>query len=119
MNEEYSMHWNRTAYECYLRGCNCWMCPTQELISEKCRMKYAVMELIRKYGVEKMNKKYEEYLSNEADKYFDGCLPEVVGYEDVYEFTDEDGQAVASRAYSYSCENCSETDCEYWSKYNE
>lgn len=50
-SENVVLHWTQTAYECYKRGCNCWMCPTQDLISEKCQMKTAVKDLIKTRGL--------------------------------------------------------------------
>lgn len=44
-------HWTESAIECYERGYNCFGCPTQEIISEKCRMKDAVLNLIQIKGL--------------------------------------------------------------------
>lgn len=61
---------------------------------------------------------YDDYLLEQADKH-SGCLPEVIGYDDIYEFTDDDGRIVTTRDYFYSCHECDEKDCSYWSRYNE
>ena len=47
--------WTQTAKECYMRGCICKGCPVYELIfkdqSIKCKMKTAVIEMVRKLGI--------------------------------------------------------------------
>lgn len=53
--------WNPTAEDCYRRGCVCEGCYIYELYFKpygaKCQMKYAVMELVRKFGIpDKLNK---------------------------------------------------------------
>lgn len=53
-------NWTTGAVQCYERGCNCEGCPTKEYItSQKCVMKYSVMELVKKFG--KPTKPAEEY----------------------------------------------------------
>lgn len=47
--------WNRTAIDCYRIGCNCQICPIYEMYfkkqHEKCRMKGAVIEMVRRFGL--------------------------------------------------------------------
>lgn len=46
--------WTRSAIECYLRGCKCSGCQYEEIFGTsvyKCRMKEAVISLVRKYGM--------------------------------------------------------------------
>ena len=44
--------WTPSAVECYQRGCICSNCPIQEFIkSQKCQMKSAVIELVKKFGI--------------------------------------------------------------------
>lgn len=43
-------HWTRTAIECYERGCVCHKCPVQNILSQKCKMKVSVLELVKKFG---------------------------------------------------------------------
>lgn len=53
--------WNRTAAECYLRDCICEGCPIYERyfrpVNGKCCMKWAVMEMVRKFGIPEALKK--------------------------------------------------------------
>ena len=119
------MNWSRTAIECYERGCNCYGCDIQLLISEPCQMKKAVIELVKLYGVpknmenyEKCLREYEIYLEKEAEVYGE-CEPEIIGSQDNYEYTNNDGQVISSQEYLYNCNECNETDCEHWRKYNE
>ena len=49
--DNYARQWTLAAKECYERGCNCQGCYMRDLItSDICRMKGAVLELVRKYG---------------------------------------------------------------------
>lgn len=47
--------WNKTAEDCYILGCNCSKCPIYEIYfkdkPQKCFMKYAVWEMVRKFGI--------------------------------------------------------------------
>ena len=49
--------WTRTAVECYFIGCNCQKCYLNEIMQNECRMKGAVLELVRTLG--KPEKEYE------------------------------------------------------------
>lgn len=55
--------WNKTAEDCYKRGCICSGCPIYELYFEpynlKCQMKVAVIEMVRIYGLPEHLKKKE------------------------------------------------------------
>lgn len=48
-------YWNKTAIECYERGCICEGCPINELYFKnkyyRCQMKSAVIELVRILGL--------------------------------------------------------------------
>ena len=44
------IRWTQGAVECYSRGCVCEGCETFELISKKCQMKKAVIQLVASYG---------------------------------------------------------------------
>lgn len=47
----FAQHWTEDAVNCYKRGCICKDCPILDLItSQKCQMKYAVIELVKKFG---------------------------------------------------------------------
>lgn len=47
----YAALWTEGAIYCYKRGCNCQGCYMNDLIeSTPCRMKNAVLELVRKFG---------------------------------------------------------------------
>lgn len=44
--------WTEGAINCYKRGFVCKNCPVKNLItSQKCQMKYAVIELVKKFGM--------------------------------------------------------------------
>ena len=44
--------WTEGAINCYKRGCVCKNCPVKNLItSQKCQMKSAVIELVKKFGM--------------------------------------------------------------------
>lgn len=51
MSNSSKIHWTESAIECYKRGYDCIGCPTQELISIKCRMKESVLKLIKTKGL--------------------------------------------------------------------
>lgn len=42
--------WTKGSIECYRRGCVCQNCPTFDLVGDECRMKQAVLSLVRMYG---------------------------------------------------------------------
>lgn len=44
------IRWSQDAIYCYNRGCICKNCPIAGYISEKCRMKESVLELVRTIG---------------------------------------------------------------------
>ena len=43
--------WTQSAVECYAIGCNCSKCYLKEIMKNHCRMKGAVLELVRQFGV--------------------------------------------------------------------
>lgn len=50
----YITGWNKTAKECYLRGCVCNGCPIHELYfknTNNCQMKWVVLKLVREFGI--------------------------------------------------------------------
>lgn len=60
--------WNPTAIACYKIGCRCSQCHILdglELPKSKCRMKYAVLELVRKFGAPKELKNKEDIKEND------------------------------------------------------
>ena len=42
--------WTKTAIECYTIGCDCSKCEINNLITNKCLMKYTVLELVKTIG---------------------------------------------------------------------
>lgn len=73
--EGFARCWTRTAQECYERGCVCEGCLVYEQIGKDCRMKAAVLELVRKFGKPpKKNKNmFSEYEKNVLEVIKDGC----------------------------------------------
>lgn len=73
----YAHKWTESSIFCYKRGCRCEGCYMRELVtSDVCRMKGAVIELVRKFGAppEEVNPKdltEREQKTVEAIK--DGC----------------------------------------------
>ena len=49
--------WTKSAKDCYFIGCTCSKCKIYEIIGSKCRMKAAVLELVRKFGKPERDKK--------------------------------------------------------------
>ena len=51
--------WNETALECYKRGCVCLGCKYSSdyftLSGRRCRMKFAVVELVKMLGIPQMD----------------------------------------------------------------
>ena len=43
-------HWTASSIYCYNRGCRCTGCYLKEIITDGCRMKATVLELVRKLG---------------------------------------------------------------------
>jgi hypothetical protein len=65
---------------------------------------------------------YDSWLLQQADEYMSsGCdgEPQIVNAEKVYEGTDADGNIEYSIDYTYSCEDCEETDCEHWKDFHQ
>lgn len=61
-------HWTQGAVECYKRGCVCKGCETFELIGNQCRMKAAVIELVKNVGPPPDNfKEKDEYSRREIN----------------------------------------------------
>lgn len=52
-----------------------------------------------------------EYLSSD-------CEPEVTGIYREFEGFDDEGRMETSDNLIYNCEDCSNKECSYWSKYN-
>ena len=48
MNER---KWSKIAIECLNRGCVCDGCHIQDIMESKCRLKYTVIELVKKWGM--------------------------------------------------------------------
>ena len=42
--------WTQEAKDCYKRGCVCKGCVNNNLESQKCKLKYAVIESVRQLG---------------------------------------------------------------------
>ena len=61
---------------------------------------------------------YDQWLLDQADRYCSPCEPKIVGSHQEYEGTNEDGSIEYSTEAIYNCEDCDETDCEYWKEYN-
>jgi len=45
------IRWTNLAYQCYKLGGMCYKCDIPEDIKQKCNMKVAVIELVKKFGV--------------------------------------------------------------------
>ncbi|MEI8128002.1 MAG: hypothetical protein WCG95_00160 [bacterium] len=43
--------WTQSAIECYQIGCICSNCSMNEIIGDRCRMKGAVIELVKTIGI--------------------------------------------------------------------
>lgn len=43
-------HWTASSIYCYKRGCRCSGCYIKEIMNEECRMKTAVLELVKRFG---------------------------------------------------------------------
>jgi len=65
-----------------------------------------------------MAKDYFQELLDMANYYSTPCEPEVIDVWYEYEGEDNDGNVETSTRNIYNCENCIETNCEYWEKYN-
>ena len=60
--------WNQTAIECYKIGCKCSEChllDNLELTKDKCKMKLAVFELVRKLGAPDVTK--NDYMEDDDE----------------------------------------------------
>ncbi len=55
---------------------------------------------------------YDTWLMRQAEYYCTPCEPTIISAEKVYE---ADGY---SMDYIYNCENCDNTECEYWKEHN-
>lgn len=54
MNVPKYRRWSPGAIDCYNRGCNCNGCLTDQIMEQRCRMKYAVIELVKTLGPPKI-----------------------------------------------------------------
>ena len=64
---------------------------------------------------------YDAWLLKQADDYMESFCdgePKVIVAEQVYEDRDADGNIEYSMDYTYSCEECEETDCEHWKDFH-
>lgn len=56
MDLDYKLHsdvvrrWTRSAVDCYKIGCNCSRCNIPLIMETPCKMKYSVLELVKKFG---------------------------------------------------------------------
>ena len=54
-----AQNWTPTAIDCYLLGCSCYKCNLYKIYflgnRYQCKMKDVVLELVRKFGVPKIN----------------------------------------------------------------
>ena len=62
--------WTLTAIECYKLGCDCEKCDLPSILETKCVMKYAVFQLVRKFGIpaEKTERLLKENAKNREEK---------------------------------------------------
>lgn len=60
------LRWTKSAIECYQKGCDCSDCYIKSLLSERCRMKESVIELVRVYG--KPDIKTIQFIEDETDE---------------------------------------------------
>lgn len=49
-NKRVAENWTRSAKDCYSIGCNCEKCLLYKVLETECKMKYTVMELVKKCG---------------------------------------------------------------------
>lgn len=42
--------WTQSAIDCYFLGCVCHKCSVYEILGKRCKMKYVVLELVKKFG---------------------------------------------------------------------
>ncbi len=67
--------WSKGAIECYKRNCICFNCPTYDLIGKQCKMKYAVLQLVKTCGLpDEVNTKQIEIKESEEKQMFDNDL---------------------------------------------
>lgn len=62
--------------------------------------------------------KFDNWLLNQADEYYEDCEPKVINFSEEFEYFDENGKAVITHTPIFNCESCDEKDCEFWSDYN-
>lgn len=60
--KRYVRYWTKEAKACYFNGCRCTRCYIPlicETIAESCKMKYVVLELVKRFGAPKREDKKE------------------------------------------------------------
>ena len=65
---------------------------------------------------------YDSWLLQQADNYMNSFCegePKVIDAEKEFEGYDEDGNVEYSMSYTYSCQECDETNCEYWKEFHD
>lgn len=50
LHKEVARRWTLSAIDCYKIGCNCSRCTIPEIMETPCKMKYCVLELVKKFG---------------------------------------------------------------------
>lgn len=88
MTKEYSVYaaaWTEGSIYCYKRGCNCQGCYMKDLIeSMPCRMKSAVLELVRKFG--KPNETKDSDLREIEQKIIEAINSDCDSFESIAEY---------------------------------
>lgn len=82
--ERNTPHWNRTARECYEIGCNCRNCLIFIVLGYRCKMKQAVFELVRKFGVPKED---ELHLTKTQQRVIDAILNGAITKAEMAKYT--------------------------------
>ena len=65
---------------------------------------------------------YDSWLLRQADEYMESFCdgePKVIDAYKEFEGYDSEGNPEYSMDYTYSCEDCEETDCEYWKQFHD
>lgn len=60
---------------------------------------------------------YDGWLANQVEKYYEECTPKPVDVHLEFEGRDEMGNLDYSEHIIYNCEECDNSECEYWEKY--
>lgn len=79
-SKTFARFWTETSIDCYRRGCRCEGCYLKDTLETPCMMKFAVIDLVTKFGAPKEE---ENELTGNQQKIVDAILNGANTFEDI------------------------------------